>query len=223
MASLALLKRRITRALVRDDIDAEEMTAWVASATGRINRELRVRENLRHKVLPLVGSTFRAPADYLHHHDIRVAVNPAAGDIRVGNSRGSLVYVPPAEFSALSGSPSYAGEAPGCFTTHGSEFEITPWAVPSGTLQVSLWYFGKLAPLVADEDTNEVLEEYQDLYLSAALIYGHRFYLENDASLIKDGLVAQEIATLNDKFTDAKYGDGPLVARPARKMGGRFS
>lgn len=223
MASLALLKRRITRALVREDIDPEEIGEWVSSATTRINRELRVTEMLRHKVLPLTGPTFTAPPDYLHHSELRLGVNPVEGTIRQGASRGALIYSSPAELAAHAARPSYGGEAPGYFTTHGREFEIVPWAVTSGSLQASLWYFGKLTPLVRDTDTNPVLEEYGDLYLTAALIYGHRFYLENDAALIKDGLVSQEIGAWNEKFQDAKYGDGPLVARPSRKLGGRFS
>jgi hypothetical protein len=223
MASLALLQRRITRALVREDIEAEEMTAWVASAATRINRELRVKENLRHKVLPLTANKFQMPPDYLHHHDIRLAANPTGGAIDVGFSRGALAYVPPAEFSALSGGAYYPGQRPGVFTTHGSEFEIAPWVVTPGALQISLWYFAKLTPLVNPTDTNDVLENFQDLYLSAALIYGHRFYLEDDKALIKDGLVTQEIRVLNENFTDAKFGDGPLIARPTRKIGGRYS
>lgn len=222
MADRALLKRRITRALVRDDIDAEELDAWVDSATARLNRSLRISEMLTHRILPLTGASFSAPSDFLEPRELRVATNPD-GAVALGSVRGPLIYSPPSEMAAYANAEYRGGELPGYFTTRGTEIEIIPWAVPSGDYQVSLWYFAKIPALTTDVSTNVILENYQDLYLSAALIYGHRFFLETESSVLKDGLVAQECAELNDRFKDAKYGDGPLVARAPRKMGGRFS
>jgi hypothetical protein len=222
MASLALLQRRVTRALVREDIDPEEMAAWVASGEARLNRELRIRENLRFAALPVAAGAFVAPLDMLHPYDLRLTAAPAAGAPPLGPSRGSLEYVAPSEFSDLLAAPA-GHSAPGFYTTHGEGFALAPWNASSAGLQAALWYFGRVTPLLNPTDTSAVLENYPDLYLSAVLIYGLRFYLEDDKALLKEGLVAQEIATLNDKFKDAKYGDGPLTARPARKIGGRHS
>lgn len=222
MADRALLKRRVARALVRDDIEEEEANAWVDSATARISRSLRNAEMLRHRVLALTGASFALPDDFLEVREVRLGTNPPGG-ATLGTVKGTLIYAPPAELTLMSGMAYPGADLPGYFTIRGTEIEIVPWAVPSGEYQVSLWYFASIPNLTTDAATNTVLEKYQDLYLSATLIYGHRFYLEDDKALLKEGLVAQECQELNDKFREAKYGDGPLVARPPRKMGGRFS
>jgi hypothetical protein len=120
--------------------------------------------------------------------------------------------------------PAVAGEAPGYFTTYGRTFQIVPWAVPVGDYQVSLWYFAKIPELgLEDTATNWFLEDFEDLFMNAALIYGHRHYFEDDRALLKEGLVSSEISRLNARYEDAKFGEGPLVMAPSRKMGGRRS
>jgi hypothetical protein len=215
----ATLAARVTRALARDDNDPEEVKAWVRSATARINRDLRVKEMLTHRVLPLTAARFNVPADFLSANEVRLASNPV-GEVRQGVSRGPLLYVSPAELATLAAA-TWAPDSPGYYTTHGDEIEIAPYSTT--TAQISLWYFAKLKAPQADADTNAILENYEDLYLSAALIFGHRFWLERDEALVREGMVTQEIARLNEAFQDAKYGDGPLVMRPARRMGGRYS
>lgn len=216
----ATLAARVTRALARDDNDPEEVQAWVRSATARLNRDLRISEMLTHRILALTGPRFPVPADYLEAQEIRVTSNPG-GEVREGTSRGALVYASPAEIATLAAVARITPEAPGYFTTHGAEIEIAPFSATS--LQISLWYFAKLKAPQAGAETNAVLENFEDLYLSAALIFGHRFWLERDEALVREGLVTQEIQRLNDAFQDAKYSGGRLVMRPARRIGGRYS
>jgi hypothetical protein len=216
----ATLAARVTRALARDDNDPEEVQAWVRSATARLNRDLRVSEMLTHRILALQGPRFPVPADYLEAQEIRVTSNPG-GAVQEGVSRGALVYASPAEIATLAAVARITPDAPGYFTTHGAEIEIAPFTASS--LQISLWYFAKIKAPQAGAETNAILENFEDLYLSAALIYGFRFWLERDEALVREGLVTQEIQRLNDAFQDAKYSGGRLVMRPARRIGGRYS
>lgn len=215
----ATLTGSVSRALARDDIDPADLASWVRSATARLNRDLRIAEMLVHRVLPLTATRFPVPVDFLHVHEITLARNPA-GAIVQGSSLGPLIYAPPDEISAMSALSRRPPNVPGYYTKHGKEIEVAPF---TGTAaQISLWYFGKIKPLAEAADTNPILEEFEDLYLSAALIFGHRFYLERDEALVREGLVVQEISRLNDAFREAKYGDGPLVMRPAPAIGGRY-
>jgi hypothetical protein len=214
----ATLTARAVRALARDDNDPEEVKAWVRSATARLNRDLRIKEMLAHRVLPLTAARFDAPPDFLQANEVRLTGNPS-GQVREGSTMGPLLYVSPAELATMAAR--WAWGAPGYYTTHGSEIEVAPFTVPSA--QISLWYFAKLKAPQDDAETNSVLENFEDLYLSAVLIFGHRFWLERDEALVREGLVTQEIGRLNEAFQEAKYGDGPLVMRPARRIGGRYS
>lgn len=217
---LASLKRRVTRALVRDDIDPEELSAWVRSATKRLDRDLRVKENLSHRVLPLTTARFAAPSDFLEVREISLHANPA-GAINQGRALGPLQWAAPAEIQAMAAAYTGAPGVPGYFTVRGNEIEVSPFV--GSNAQISLWYFAKLKPLAKPEDTNPALEEFEELYLGLTMVFGHRFYLEKDEALVREGLASQEISRLNEAFEAAKYGDGPLTVRPPQRIGGRFS
>jgi hypothetical protein len=216
----ATLTARVVRALARDDNDPAEVQAWVRSATARINRDLRVSEMLSHRILALTAARFAVPSDFLQAQEIRLTADPG-GTVREGASRGALIYTPPAELATRAAATVQAPGAPGYFTSHGAELEIAPFSGRS--LQISLWYYAKLKAPQAGAETNAILENFEDLYLSATKIYGHRFWLERDEALVCEGLVTQEIQRLNEAHQEAKYGDGPLVMKPARRMGGRYS
>jgi hypothetical protein len=210
----AELSTRAVSALVRDagDHPSGEVDSWIRRATQRVNSELRVAEMVTTTEIPLAGRFVTVPDDFLH-----------ATDVRLG-SRGPLIYTPPASMAAYAAKYTLANEVPGYFTTRGKQLEITPWAFSPDTYKVELSYFAKIPPLGdASDTTNWLLQDHEDLFLNAVLIYGHRFWMEDDRALLKDGLVAQEIARLNDAYQNAKYGDGPLVMTPPRKLGGRRS
>jgi len=211
----AELSARAMSALVRvpEDHPAGEVDSWIRRATQRINSELRVGEMVVTVEIPLAGRFLQLPADFLH-----------ANSLRLNPNKGPLIYSTPAELAAYAAKPALAGQLPGYFTTRGRQLEIVPWAVPSSEYKAELAYFAKVPKLGdADASSNWLLEDHEDLFLNAVLIFGHRFWMEDDRALLKDGLVAQEIVRLNDRFSDAKYGDGPLVMPPPRKMGGRHS
>lgn len=211
----AELATRTLSALVRisEDHPPGEVDSWIRKATQRINSELRVGEMVTTTEIPLAGRFLTVPDDFLHPTSVRLSPNA-----------GPLIYATPAELAAFAARPALASTVPGYFTTRGRQIEIVPWAVPLDTYKVELAYFAKVPKLGdLDESTNWLLDDHEDLFQNAVLIYGHRFWMEDDRALLKDGLVAQEIARLNDKYQEAKYGDGPLVMPPPRRMGGRHS
>ena len=214
MSSFALLKRRVARALVREDIDAEEMAAWVSSATSRLNEELRLNDQLVRATLPLTSRTVVVPPDFIAVKSLRLA------GLEFGSVAGPMIYAAPEALASMAHAEGYGG--PGYYTTYGRVLEIAPFTA-DGRKSLDLWYYGSIRDLVDDADTNFVLEKYPDLYLNAVCAFGHRFYLENDFAQAKEGYVALEIARLMERKDAEKYGDGPLIARPTRKMGGRHS
>lgn len=222
MPSRAEFVSLVALALARDEIPDAVMASWLRKAAKRINEELRVGEMLKHKVLPVSGTSFVLPTDFIRARDVRLGADTGV-QIALGSSKGALVYCTPAAMATMQANRPAPGSAPGYYTVNGRQMDLSPFGAGQ-TYQIALWYFAAFPDLGADASaTNALTEQFEDLFLNAVLIFGHRHYFEDDRALLKDGLVQQEIARLNLAFEEAKYGDGPLVMQPSRKMGGRFS
>lgn len=214
MASRASLVGRVTRALVREDIDPDDMAGWIDSATARLNQELRINDMLVRASLPLTSANPQTPPDFIAVKTLRLT-----GSAQFGTPKGPLIYATPEHIAAMASRWPHC--YPGYYASFGRELEVAPFRAASG-VNLDLWYYAALNDLAADADTNLALEKYPDLYLNAVCIYGHRFYLEMDQALMRDGLVTAEIQRLNDRKDAEKYGDGPLMMQPAPAIGRRF-
>lgn len=209
------LRTAVLDALNRKDLSAVANT-WITSATTRINTMLRHRQQMTHFTGVVTAGTFALPANFIEAHS--VAVNTTGGA-----ARGPLQYVPPADLSTMAESAAYNGAncTPAWFTVHGLNMELAPYR--TGTYNLDMWYFAKLAQFVTDTDTNFFLTDYPHVYLNACMAFGHRFMLEMDAAMGYEQLFAAEVLGINDAEENARIGRGPLIVRPTRRVGGRNS
>lgn len=205
---------------VATDIAREEIiengkgSEFVRLATARLNQELRINDMLTRAVVPIKSAEVDLPWDFISAKTIRV-------ENAAGVSRGPLLYATPEDIADY-GSARVHPEGPGYFTTYGAILELAPYRAHED-IKLDLRYYREIPELAADDDTNFIVQKYPDLYLKAMLVYGFRYGLEFDASREMEGLLTLEIGRLNERKEAEKYGDGPLIRRPAPKMGGRFS
>lgn len=221
------MNRGELRTAALDALNRKSLTTvantWITSATTRINTTLRHRAMLAHKVLPVTGRVFAAPADFIEAETARLNREPGGGEIVTGAPVGELVYAPPSEITGMAANASRASLAPKYFTTHGLQFELAPWRAER-EYQMDLWYYRKLSLLNVDSATNFFLTEFPHVYLNAVMAFGHRFLLEHDTALGYEAIFGAEIQAINDAEAAAKHGNGPLIVRPpSRRIGGRFS
>lgn len=213
---------------VLDDIDRPELTdkavRWVRYAEARFNEVLRVRDMLTRAVLPVTGPRFRLPDNYIAMEEVGVNRDVIGGQLQAGISRGDMLYASPSQIREM------ASEArwhtlpyPGIYTVHGKEIELAPWRASAIGFQIELLYFRKIPALATDDSTNWLLEGYEELYANCVKIFGHRHLLENDRANEYETIIAGQIQIMNDRYQGEKFGSAQLVARPARKLGGRHS
>lgn len=211
--TLKLLKSRVMRALVRDEIEDEDLMAWVASATVRLSQELRVADMMTRATIPLSKDTFFLPPDYTALKTVRLT------DLDGRVLTGELLYADPSTMdfspnSRVSGLPQY-------YTLYGREIAISPFTITNCKLDIR--YFREVPPLLNDTDTNFVLDRYPDTYFNLTMAAGHKHYFEENMASARLADALLEVERANTRYENDRFGDGPLVQRPARKMGGRHS
>lgn len=222
MGSRADLIQAVADAINREDVIENGIAArWVKKATARLNQELRILEMTRHVVMPISSPKFVVPVDYVAVHAMKLNSAPTAGAV-LGSNVDNLIYQPPFEISQHR-FPGCNDRRPKYYTVHGREFEFAPF-VTGQQFQIDLRYYAELTALSSDTDTNYILEKFPDLYEKAMLVYGFRHTMEFDASDKMAMDVSNEIAMLNTRKENQKYGDGPLIIPPAaHRLGGRHS
>ena len=187
MATYATLRTDIATWARRSDLTSAIPT-FVALAETEIFLThvppLRVRQMETEADLTVTSLSATVPADYLQ-----------ARYIKLDNSdQNTILYVAPDKFNPYQ----Y-----GFFTVVGDEIRL-----PSGIgSNLKLVYLAKPAALTNDADTNDVLNSYYGIYLSAALKYA-AFY-------VKDYTSADTFQTQLDTFiSGANLNNKPVAAGP---------
>jgi hypothetical protein len=213
------LKSAVLDTLVRQDLSGRPIVdTWVQAATARLNQELLLNAQVARASLVSTGRLVELPADFISAKSVRVT-NGAFGAVK-----GNLEYQPPEEINdmAVIAMGGHVCGLPMFYTTIGQRMELAPWRAGSN-FNIELWYYRLFPDLVTDEDTNFILNQYPQLYLNLTCSMGHQFLLENDNAMSREAMAMAEIQRLMMRKDAEKYGDGPLIVRPTRRIGGRFS
>jgi hypothetical protein len=209
------LKAAVLDVLVRQDLSGKPIVdTWVTAATNRLNEELLVNEMLTRVTSTVTDRSMKFPPDFISVKSMRIS----GGDF--GPIRGTLAYQPPDEIENIMAD--WCHDYPGYYTTYGREFELAPYRAGS-TLNVDLWYYGEIFTPIADTDTNVILTKYPQLYINFTASYGHKYLLEMNEATSREADAIAEMQRLMQRKEAEKYGDGPLIVRPTRRIGGRFS
>lgn len=214
------LKAAVLDTLVRQDLSGKPVVdMWVQSATTRLNQELLLNDQLVRATQVVTDRLTDMPDDFIAAKTVRVT----SGDF--GGVDGNLTYQPPEEIATavvrnirnpVCGYPQF-------YTTLGKRMELAPWRVGTTPFNVEIWYYREFPDLDNDDATNFILTKYPQLYLNLTCSMGHQYLLENDNAMSREAMAMAEIQRLMARKDAEKYGDGPLIIQPSRRIGGRFS
>ena len=169
------LKTAVQSRLDRPD-EVAAVAVCIEAATARLSRLLRIYEQEGISDATLTSEYTAMPADFN-------GMRSLAADGK------QLDYRPPQLFQSVVA----VGSTPAkrLFTIEIDSLRVYPAPSPTDPLSVSMLYSRKLSALVADADTNEVLDEHPDLYLAAVMSEVMLHMKNYDTHAVWDNRVAQ--------------------------------
>lgn len=187
----ATLATRILDYADRPDLDAQ-VDSFIDLAEGLIRRELRAA----------IYSDTLEEADRVS--GAIYSLTATVDTVRVAQVVGEDRPMEQKSLAEVRERQSYMTGSPLAFAVNGDtiEFDVEP-----GTdVEIKIDYLGHPAPLVADEDTNDILDNHPALYIYGALFHLHQYV--NDPEAAQGAL---------DTFSNALL---RLNEQTARKLGG---
>jgi len=165
-------------------------------AEARIAQDIRGRDMVVYATIdtstvPVAENTWPLPADFLKAREVRpvgagLPLDPAGRDeLADRRTRGSV------------GSSAYS--------VYSQRIEFQPGP---GEVEIGLIYFGRLAPLVADTDSNALLTNWPGAYIWAVMIELHIWEEDYEAAEAKGTLFRGQVKAINKQAQEAQYGPG---------------
>ena len=189
-------------------VDREDLTSrvpdFIALAESRINKNLRIRQMERRSQMSTIANTeyYGLPPGWLRGRHVKLVK-------AYGQADTDLEYLTPESFDIV-GMRRYGGGAgiPKYYTIIGNEFRFLP--KPTAVYTVETIYYKKLDALSDTQTSNEVLADFPDIYLYAAILEAAVFL--KDAAAAKDygQLFGNSITTAQSSDLEDRYSGGSL-------------
>ena len=199
LATFADLQASVASWLHRDDLTAA-IPDFITLAESRINRKLRVRQQMTATTLSTVASTASValPADWLQWHSLRVTA-PAS----------PLEYMP-GTLQERTYAPTDIG-CPTTYTIRGDSLILAP--VPDTVYSIAAVYYAKVPALSDSATTNWLLTDWPGLYLFATLAESAPF-LGNDARIpVWESKYASELDSVLRSDRESVSAGSPIRVR----------
>jgi hypothetical protein len=104
-------------------------------------------------------------------------------------------------FSSLTGDPLV-------YSIIGNQAEIAPTGFDR---EFTLWYWQLLPQLVADDDTNIILQKMPELYLYGMLIEGNVFIQDQEQRAASIEVYLSELGQQNRVSESSRFGEAPVI------------
>ena len=190
----------------RTDLTAD-IPGFIELARTRINRDMRVRENIITATETPTVNPRDLPLDFLEMRDIYHFP---------GQRRQSLTLVGRKQLDEFVDSLN-GTVRPQFYSIDGIQIETQPGGVD---LEFTLLYYAAVPELVADDDTNLLMSVYPMTWLYASLIEGHTF--TQDLTLVQEAVTSytSELEQANSAAKAAESGAGLEIQGASSWMGG---
>lgn len=202
----AELQSLVASYMHRTDL-TDDIPGFIELARARINRDMRVRENIiEAKETPTINPR-PLPDDFLEMRDIYTLPS---------SRRVTLTLVGRKQLNGAQTALD-ATQRPIFYSIDGTQIETQPGGI---SLEFTLLYYAAVDELVADDDTNALMSVYPMTWLYASLIEGHTF--TQDLVLVQDALTnyTSELARANEQAKAAESGAGLEIQGASSWFGG---
>lgn len=184
------------------------MDSLIRLTEARIAQEVRAQEmvtvaSVDTSQTPIYDNAWPLPADYLEMIDVSTGT---------GRKR-TLRAVGRDEINARS----YASGSPSAYSVYDGVIEVRPGPQE---MAVNLIYYGRLAPLVGDDDSNALLVNYPALYLYGALTELWNWAQEAEERQVANSVYEREKNRINLQSWNARSGTAPQARDVTRYHGG---
>lgn len=191
--------------LDRDDL-TPTIPDFVALLEARLNRKLRILNQERSATWTVPVGGFSMPANYRKLRSLRLS----------GTGKQTLTEMSPQQADQrFSGSPN----PPLAYYQSNRTLFLAP---TNGDTDVDAIYLARVEPLTVDNDSNWVLEEHPDCYLTGVLLEAAIYIRDQDAIGFLVERLESIIAEMQMAARADQYGGGPLVPGGVKQVrGGR--
>lgn len=161
----------------------------------RIQRDLRVRENVVKATIVPTSNLVDLPADFI---DIRELSAKNGNRVVVLSSVGR---------HRLSLATSQTG-FPVVYSIIGNQIEVGPITIPA---DFTLWYWQKFPPLVNPTDTNVLITTYPYVWLYAMLVEGAVYVQDDTMRGVAVETYVNEVKRVNQREAQGRFGESPVI------------
>lgn len=194
------LKTLLASYLHRDDL-TDQIPTFITLAQSRMNHDVDLTSLQSKDCVFVVKGQVEAdlPTDFLEMLSLRIPFN---GGFRLlqqkSLAQNSQVYE---TASGATGSPLY-------YARYGNSIELSPTPDASTTLEIV--YKQRLAALVNDTDTDELLTNHLNIYIYGAMLEASPFLMDDKRAQVWGGLYENEVKRINDFAEDAEWSGSPM-------------
>jgi hypothetical protein len=187
------LKTSIANYLNRSDLDAV-IPDFITLTERRLDRDIRARANMiRANTTTVSGTAFYTlPADML---ELRNIVYDSS------NNNYALAYMSPESLSREYGT--YNSGAPRAYSIIGEDLKIAP--TPDGAYTLGINYYQALTPLSSSVSTNNILDNFPELYLFGACAEGAVYLNDNEQLQRFSALYLEGVNSVRTNEESARY------------------
>lgn len=182
-------------AYIKRSFTIDRQDTFIQLTELRIQRDLRVRENLIKATLTPTTNLFDLPADFI---DLRELSAKKGNRVVVLSSVGR---------HRLSVATSQTG-FPLVYSIIGDQVEVGPITLPG---EFTLWYWQKLPALLNTTDTNALLTAYPYVWLYAMLIEGAVYIQDDTMRQLATETYFTETGRVNTRESEGRFGEAPVI------------
>tara|TARA_R110000850_G_scaffold217397_1_gene343098 strand:- start:2530 stop:3180 length:651 start_codon:yes stop_codon:yes gene_type:complete len=194
LSTFAELKTSVANYLNRDDLTAV-IPDFITLTENRLNRDLRARANMNRAETTTTAN--------IPFYDVPIDLIELRNITRVdGSSSYALSYMSPESVSREYGHN--ASGFPRAYTNLGKTIKLTP--TPDGEYTININYFAKLNALSDTATSNNILEEFPDLYLFGACLEGAIFLNDSEQTNRFGTIFQKALSDVQESEEAARYG-----------------
>lgn len=197
--------------LNRDDLTDAKVASFIGLAEAHLNKRLRVREMVERSTTALNEEYEYVPSDFLEARRIYISNTSPTHELRAMS--------PQALTRAYSGST--AGR-PQAYAIISSQMQFRPPPDSGSAYTLEMTYYARIAALSDTNQSNGVLDNYEDLYLYATCAVASTYLLDDQGVARYGGLRDRLIEEANAATDAHQYAAGSLVVEGIHAVAGSF-